>query len=154
MLLSKTAQIHGGNQTKSVYCIPKTGQGRSGGFSSSLTKDVVMAFRTTAKLFSFSKEVPNGWIIVRNSTTKLGLFLDFIRASLLGATDLFITYHDKYCSLKTKKDSNSRLLLTGKRWVVRYTIYPFFTTAPLSVYFKTTSMNFSRMYSDDCKASI
>ena len=30
LLRSQSAQIHGGNQTKSVYCIPKIGQGRSG----------------------------------------------------------------------------------------------------------------------------
>ena len=43
---------------------------------SSLTRDVVIAFRMTAKLFSFKKDVPNRWIIMRNGTTKLGLFPD------------------------------------------------------------------------------
>ena len=59
-------------------------------FSSSLTRDVVIAFTTTAKLFSFRKEVPNGWIIIRNGTTKLGLFPDLISASLLEATGLLL----------------------------------------------------------------
>ena len=45
-------------------------------FSSNLTTDVVNALRMTAKLFSFRKEFPNKWIIIRNGTTKLGLFLD------------------------------------------------------------------------------
>ena len=49
----------------------------------------------TGKLFSFRNEVPNGWIIIRNGTTKLGLFPDLINASFLGATDLFIADHDK-----------------------------------------------------------
>ena len=44
-------------------------------FSSSIMRDVVIAFRMTAKLFSFRKEVPNGWIIIRNVTTKLAYFL-------------------------------------------------------------------------------
>ena len=39
-----------------------------------------------------------------------------------------------------QKRFSGRLLLTGKRWVVWYTIYPFFTAAPLSVIFKTTSV--------------
>ena len=64
-------------------------------FSSSLTRDVVMALRMTAKLFSFRKEVPNRWIILRNGTTKLGLYLDLISASFLGATGLLLTYYDK-----------------------------------------------------------
>ena len=64
-------------------------------FSSSLTRDVVIAFRMTAKLFSFRKEVPNGWIIIRNVTYhKACLFPDIISVSLLGATDLLFTYHD------------------------------------------------------------
>ena len=63
--------------------------------SSSLMRDVVIAFRMTAKVFSFRKETPNGWIIIRNGTTKLGLFPDLISASLLGAPDLLFTYHDK-----------------------------------------------------------
>ena len=64
-------------------------------FSSSLTRHVVISFRMTAKLFSFRKEVPNRWIIIRNGTTKLGLIPDLISASLLGATGLSFTYHDK-----------------------------------------------------------
>ena len=40
-------------------------------FSSNLTTDVVIAFRMTAKLFSFRKEVLNRWIIIRNGTTRL-----------------------------------------------------------------------------------
>ena len=64
-------------------------------FSSSLTRDVVIAFRMTAKLFSFRKEVPNRWIIIRNGATKLGLFPDLISASLLGATGLLFNYHGK-----------------------------------------------------------
>ena len=63
-------------------------------FSSSLARDVVIAFRMTAKLFSFRKEVPNRWLI-RNGTTKLGLFLDSIIVSLPGATGLLFTYHDR-----------------------------------------------------------
>ena len=44
----------------------------------------MIAFRMTAKLFSFRKEfeVPNSLIIIRNLTTKLGLFPDLIDASL------------------------------------------------------------------------
>ena len=42
-------------------------------FSSSLMTDDVTAFRTTAELVSFRTEVPNGWIIILNGTTKLGL---------------------------------------------------------------------------------
>ena len=73
-------------------------------FSSHLTTDVVIAFRMTAKLFYFRKEVPNRWIIIRNRTTKLGLFPDLIRASLLGATDLLFTYYDKLnIAIKTIK---------------------------------------------------
>ena len=84
-------------------------------FSSSLTRDVVIAFTTTAKLFSFRKEVPNGWIIIRNGTTKLGLFPDLISASLLEATGLLFTYHDKLnIAVDTKKRCNGGLLLTGK----------------------------------------
>ena len=64
-------------------------------FSSSVTRDVMIAFNMTVKLFSFGKAVPNGRIIIRNGTTKLGLFPDLISASLLGATDLLFTYHDK-----------------------------------------------------------
>ena len=64
-------------------------------FSSSLARDVVIAFRMTAKLFSFRKEVPNRWLIIRNGTTKLGLFLYSISVSLPGATGLLFTYHDK-----------------------------------------------------------
>ena len=64
-------------------------------FSSSLTRDFGIAFSLTVKLFSFRKAVPNGWIIIRNGTTKLGLFPDLISASLLLATDLLFTYHDK-----------------------------------------------------------
>ena len=64
-------------------------------FSSSLTRDVVIASSVTVKLFSFRKAVPNGRIrIMRNGTTKLGLFPDLIRALLLGATDLLFSYHD------------------------------------------------------------
>ena len=63
-------------------------------FSRSLVRDVV-AFRMTAKLFSFRKGVPNRWIIIRNGATKLGLFPDLIKASLLGATGLLFNYHDK-----------------------------------------------------------
>ena len=58
-------------------------------------RDVVTAFRMPAKLFPFRKEVPNGWIIIRNGTRKLGLFPDLISASLRGATGLLFTYHDK-----------------------------------------------------------
>ena len=68
---------------------------RSKQFSGSLTKDVVIAFRMTGKLFSFRNEVPNGWIIIRNGTTKFGLFPDLISVLFLGATDLFITDRDK-----------------------------------------------------------
>ena len=54
----------------------------------------MIAFRMTAKLFSFRKEVPNRLIIIRwkqdHKGIKLGLFPDLISASLLGATDLFI----------------------------------------------------------------
>ena len=56
----------------------------------------MIAFRMTAKLFSVRKEVPNKWIIIRNGTTKLGLFLDLISISLLGATGLLFTHHDKH----------------------------------------------------------
>ena len=56
-------------------------------FPSSPT-DVVITFRMTAKLFSFTKRVPNRWIVIRNGTTKLDLFPDLISASLLGATGL------------------------------------------------------------------
>ena len=56
-------------------------------FSSSLTTDIVITFRMTAKLFSFAKRVPNRWIVIRNGTTKLD-FPDLISASLLGATGL------------------------------------------------------------------
>ena len=95
-------------------------------FSSHLTTDVVIAFRMTAKLFSFRKEVPNRWIIIRNGTTKLGLFPDLISASLLGATGLLFTYHDKLnIAIKTIKAVYGGLLLTRERWVVRYTIYHF-----------------------------
>ena len=58
-------------------------------------RDVVIAFRMTGKLFSFRNKVPNGWIIIRNGTTKLGLFPDLISALFPGATDLFITDRDK-----------------------------------------------------------
>ena len=64
-------------------------------YLSSLTRDVVIAFRMSAKLFSSRKEVPNRWIIIRSGTTKLGLFPDLFSASSLGATDLLFTYHDK-----------------------------------------------------------
>ena len=75
-------------------------------FSSSLTRDVVIAFRTTAKLFPFRKEVPDEWIIIRNGTIKLGLFPDLISASLSGTTDLLFTYHDKLnIAVKTKEDA-------------------------------------------------
>ena len=57
-------------------------------FLSSLTTDVVITFRMTAKLFFFGKKVPNRWIVIRNRTTKLDLFPDIISASLLGATGL------------------------------------------------------------------
>ena len=57
-------------------------------FSSSLTGDVVIAFRMTAKLFSLRKKS-------QNETTMLGLFPDLITPSLLGATGLLFTYHDK-----------------------------------------------------------
>ena len=63
-------------------------------FSSSLARDVI-AFRMTAKLFSFRKGVPNRWIIIRNGATTRGLFPNLIRASLLGATGLLFNYHDK-----------------------------------------------------------
>ena len=55
----------------------------------------MIAFRMTAKLFCFGKEVPNRWIIIRNGATKLGLFPDLINASLLGGTGLLFNYHDK-----------------------------------------------------------
>ena len=64
-------------------------------FSSSLPRDVETAFRMPAKLFSFRKEVPNRWIIVRDGTTKNGLFPGLISATLLGATGLLFTCHDK-----------------------------------------------------------
>ena len=56
---------------------------------------VVIALRMTAKLFSVRREVPNRWIIIRNGTTKIELFPDLISASLIGATGLLFTYHDK-----------------------------------------------------------
>ena len=56
---------------------------------------VVIAFRMNTKLFSFRKEVPNRWIIIRNGATKLGLFPDLISTSLLGATGLSFNYHEK-----------------------------------------------------------
>ena len=65
-------------------------------FSSNLTTDLVIAFRMTAKLFSFRKEVPNRWIIIRNGTTRLGLFPDLISASFFGASGLLFTYHDEF----------------------------------------------------------
>ena len=49
----------------------------------------------TAKPFSFRKKVLNRWIIIRNGTKKLGLFPDFVGASLLGATAKLFTYDDK-----------------------------------------------------------
>ena len=50
----------------------------------------------TAMLFLFRKEVSNRLIVIRNGTTKLGLFTDLISASFLGATDLLLTsYLDK-----------------------------------------------------------
>ena len=52
-------------------------------FSSSLAREVVIAFRMTAKLFSFRKEVPNRWIIIPNGTTKLGLLPDLISALII-----------------------------------------------------------------------
>ena len=56
-------------------------------FSSSLTRRCDL-FRMTAKLFSFRKEVPNGWNIIRNVATELAYFLIyFSSASLLGARD-------------------------------------------------------------------
>ena len=55
----------------------------------------MIAFRMTAELFSFRKEVPNRWIIIRNGATKFGLFPDLISASLLGATGLLFNCHDK-----------------------------------------------------------
>ena len=64
-------------------------------FSSSLTRDGMIAFRMTAKLFSFRNEVLNRWILIRNGTTKLGLSPDLISASLLGPAGLLLTYHDK-----------------------------------------------------------
>ena len=64
-------------------------------FSSSLTRDVMIAFRMTAKLFSFRNEVLNRWILIRNGITKLGLFPDLISASLFGPTGLFFTYYDR-----------------------------------------------------------
>ena len=64
-------------------------------FSSSLARDVMIAFRMTAQLFSSRKEVPNRWIIIRNGATKLGFFPDLISDSLLGATGLLFRYHDK-----------------------------------------------------------
>ena len=86
---------------------------------------MLCAFRMTAKLFSFRKEVLNRWIIIRNGTTRLGLFSDLISASFLGASGLLFTYHDKF-NIVIKR-CNCRLLLTGKRWAIRYTIkiYPF-----------------------------
>ena len=65
-------------------------------FSSSLRRDVEIAFRMTTKLFSFRKEVSNRWIIIRDGTTKNGLFPGLISASLLRATGLLFTYHDKH----------------------------------------------------------
>ena len=56
----------------------------------------MIAFRTTDKLSVFlPKDVPNGWILIRNGTTKLGVFPNLISASLLGATNLLFPYHDK-----------------------------------------------------------
>ena len=101
-------------------------------FSSSLTRDVLIAFRMTAKLFSSRKEVSNKWIIIRNGTTKLCLFTDLFSASLLGTTNLFFTYDKFSTAVLDQKRCNGRLLLTGKRWVVRYTIYPFSTAAPFT----------------------
>ena len=46
-------------------------------FSSSLARDVVIAFTMTTELFFFRKEVPNRWIIIRNRATKLGLLFNY-----------------------------------------------------------------------------
>ena len=80
----------------SYNCVYLKFPGGSKRFSSSLARDVVIAFSLTVKLVSFRKAVPNGRIIIRNETTKLGLVPDLISASLLGATDLLFTYHDKF----------------------------------------------------------
>ena len=54
------------------------------------------------------------------------IIIIIISALLLEDTDLFITYHDKLnIAIWRPKQIHGRLVLTGKRWVVRYTI-PFF----------------------------
>ena len=66
----------------------------------------MIAFRMTAKLFSFRNEVLNRWILIRNGTTKLGLFPDLISALLLGPTGLLFTEHDKLdIAVYTKKNA-------------------------------------------------
>ena len=44
------AQIHGGNQTKSVYCIPNIGQGRSGFFFKDYCFDNLIKYNISAFL--------------------------------------------------------------------------------------------------------
>ena len=84
-----------------MYLKSPTGSKR---FSSSLARDVLIAFRMTAELFSFRKEVQNRWIIIRNGATKLGLFPDLISASLLGATGLLIIMINLILQFRAKKD--------------------------------------------------
>ena len=81
-------------------------------FSNSLTRDVVITFRMTAKLFSFRKEVPNSWIITRNRTTNLGLFPYLIYSpSLLGATGCYpLIMINLILQFRPKKRCNGRLL--------------------------------------------
>ena len=47
-------------------------------------------------------------------------------------TNLFFTYDKFSTAVLDQKRCNGRLLLTGKRWVVRYTIYPFSTATPFT----------------------
>ena len=54
-------------------------------------------------------------------------------------TDLLFTYHDVIILQFRTKRCSGRLLLTGKSWIVKYTVCPFSTAATLSVIFKTTS---------------
>ena len=96
---SHTLHVHRKSETAIRYmynCMYLKSPKCSKRFSSSLTRNIGIAFRMTVELFSFRKEVPNRWIITQNGTTKLGLFPDLIyTASLLGATGLLFTYQDK-----------------------------------------------------------
>ena len=74
--------------TRHNYMYLKSPKG-SKRISSSLMRDMVIAFRMTAKLFSFREEIPNRWIITRNGTTKLSLFPD------LSYTYRFITWSQR-----------------------------------------------------------